>query len=214
MIADDRAMQRAAIRKLLSRESDFRVVGEATDAREILAQLPKVTPDVLLLDLHLRREPALQVMRNLNGSIRGLRVLLLTSTISNSELVEALRLGACGLVRKTVASHLLFKGIRAVMAGQYWIDHDSVGCLVQALHNLPERPFPRVPANPYGLTEREIQILSTIADGYTNKDMAKKFSISEQTVKHHLTSIFGKAGVSSRLELAMFAMNNHLTVEI
>ncbi len=206
-------MQRAAMKRLLANEKDFQVVGEAIDAREILAQLQEVNPDVLLLDLDMRRESGLQVMRNLNGSTRDLRILLLTSSISSAEMLEALRMGASGLVMKSAPSHLLFKGIRAVMAGQYWIDHQSVACVVRSLHKLPAPEGTTEVPNSFGLTEREIQVLSAIVDGYTNKEMAKKFSISEQTVKHHLTRIFGKAGVSNRLELALFAMNNRLMLE-
>ena len=213
MIADDRVMQRDAVKRLLARDKNFQVVGEANDAGEILAQLPKANPDVLLLDLNMRRESGLEVMRSLNGAVRDLRVLGMTSSISHKETLEALRLGFCGLIKKCAASQLLFKSIRAVMAGQYWIDRESVGCLVQALNSAPQRESAARASNSFGLTERELQILSAIVDGYTNRDMAKKFSISEQTVKHHLTRIFAKAGVSNRLELALFAMNNNLAQE-
>jgi len=213
MIADDHVMQRDATKRLLAKEKGFQIVAEANDAREILSQLPKANPDVLLLDLNMRRESGLDVMRGLNGAAHDLRVLLLTSSISSAEMLEALHMGVSGIVMKRAASHLLFKGIRAVMAGQYWIDRDSVACLVQALNNAPSRESAARSSNAFGLTEREVQILSAIVDGYTNKDMAKKLSISEQTVKHHLTRIFGKARVSNRLELALFAMNNNLVQE-
>ena len=213
LIADDHAMQRDALRKLLEREKNFSVVGEAKDGREILAQLPKLHPDLLLLDMNLRRESGLEVVRNLNGSARDLRILLLTETISNGEVIEALRLGACGVVMKNAASQLLFKGIRAVMAGQYWIDRESVAGLVRALQIAPSRERTPESSSSFGLTGREVEILTAIVDGYANKEIAKKLAISEQTVKHHLTRIFGKLGVANRLELALFAMSNHLAVE-
>jgi len=213
MIADNHAMQRDAIKRLLAREKSFQIVGEASDAREILARLPKAAPDVLLLDWHIGRESGLEVMRSLNGAVRDLRILLMTSSITSAEMLEALRLGANGMITKCAASQLLFKGIRSVMAGQYWIDRESVSCLVKALNDPPSGESVSDASNSFGLTERELQILSVIVDGYTNKEMAKKLSISEQTVKHHLTRIFGKAGVSNRLELALFAMNNNLVQE-
>ncbi len=213
MIADDHAMQRDAMKKLLEKEKNFQVVGMARDTREILDQLPKLNPDVLLLDLNMRRESGLEVMRNLNGSIHDLRVLLLTSAITNSEVIEALRLGVCGVILKNAASQLLFKGIRAVMAGQYWIDRESVAGLVRALQAPAAQERSSETPNSFGLTEREIEILSAIVDGYANKDIAQKLCISEQTVKHHLTRIFGKVGVTNRLELALFAMNNRLAPE-
>ncbi len=213
MIADDRAMQRDAVKRLLAKEKKFQVVGEASNALEILDQLPKVNPDVMLLDLNMRRESGLEVLRSLNGAVCDLRVLLLTSKISSRELLEAIRLGICGLVKKSAASDVLFKGIHAVMAGQYWIDRESVARLVRAFTRATLQESTTKATTSFGLTEREIQILAAIVDGYTNRDMAKRFSISEQTVKHHLTRIFGKAGVTNRLELALFAMNNNLVPE-
>lgn len=213
MIAEGHAMVRDVIKKLLEKEDDFRVVGEARNSREVLDQLPKLHPDVLLLDLDMRRESALDVIRNLNGVARDLRIMLLTGEITDGAVVEALRLGARGVIMKDAASNLLFRSIRAVMAGEYWIDRKSVADLVRALQVAPSSQHAADSPNSYGLTQREIEILSAIVDGYTNKEVAKKLSISEQTVKHHLTNIFEKVGVSNRLELALFAMNNHLARE-
>ena len=108
------------------------------------------------------------------------------------------------------ASEILFKCISAVMAGQYWVGRDSMTDLVHYLWD--QRPSSSGEARKpnFGLTERELEIVSAIANGCTNRDIAEEFSISEQTVKHHLTSIFDKTGVSNRLELALFAISHRL----
>jgi DNA-binding NarL/FixJ family response regulator len=213
LIADDRALLRDALRKLLEKEPDFEVVGVARSGSEVEDQLARLKPDVLLLDLNMRGESGLEILRNLNGATRDLRIILLTSYLENGEVVEALRLGACGVVMKENASHLLFKGIRAVMSGEYWVDHKSISGLVRALQLAPTSAHNGGSSNSFGLTPRELEILRAIMDGCTNREIGQKFSISAQTVKHHLTSIFQKAGVSNRLELALLAMNNRLTLE-
>jgi two-component system nitrate/nitrite response regulator NarL len=213
LIADDDALVRDALKKLLEKEQDFRVVGMARNGSEIQDQLAGLNPDLLLLDLNMRRESGLEIMRSLNGSAHKVRVILLTACVENGEVVEALRLGARGVVMKNTASQLLYKGIRAVISGEYWIDHKSVSDLVHALQVAPVPARNGGSSNSFGLTPRELDILRAIMDGCTNRDIAQKCSISAQTVKHHLTSIFQKVGVSNRLELSLFAMNNHLTLE-
>jgi two-component system, NarL family, nitrate/nitrite response regulator NarL len=103
----------------------------------------------------------------------------------------------------------LMKGIRTVMNGQYWVGRESVADMVSYLREQAAQQPPS-PAKSYGLTKRELEILGTIVSGLSNKEIAQKFSLSEDTVKHHLTNIFDKVGVSSRLELALFAINHRL----
>ena len=137
---------------------------------------------------------------------------MLTAAIERAQIVEALQLGARGIVLKESATQLLLKSIRSVMAGQYWVGNESVSDLVTTLRDLMVPPREEARKKTFGLTPRELEIISAIVAGYTNKDIAEKFSISEQTVKHHLTNIFDKLGVSNRLELALFAVNHHLFV--
>ena len=213
LIADDRALLRDALKKLLEKEPDFEVVGVARNGGEVEGQLTKLKPDVLLLDLNMRRQSGIEVMRSLNGLAREVRIILLTAASVENQVVEALRLGARGVIMKDNASHLLYKGIRAVMSGEYWVDHKSISELVRALQGASATARNGGNAASFGLTPRELEILRAIMDGCTNREIGQKFSISAQTVKHHLTSIFQKAGVSNRLELALLAMNNRLTLE-
>lgn len=111
---------------------------------------------------------------------------------------------------KDSSSKFLFQSIRAAMAGRYWLGHESISDVVQALRELASAAESRSSRKNFGLTPRERQIVVTVVGGFSNKDIAERFTISEQTVKHHLTNIFDKLGVSNRLELALFALNHHL----
>src|SRR5882724_8539176 len=104
----------------------------------------------------------------------------------------------------------LFKSIRTVMAGEYWLGRNCMGSVIDMMRALASAPKPAPRQPVFGLTPRELEVVLTVASGYPNADIAQKFSISVRTVKHHLTNIFDKVGVSNRLELALFAVHHHL----
>ncbi len=210
VIADDHPIFRDGLRRLLELESSFRVIGEAADGAEAIKLVRQLKPDVLLLDLAMPRVPGLETLGELAKSNAPVRTILLTAQIERAQIVEALQLGARGIVLKESATELLMESIRVVMGGQYWVGRESVSDLVATLRDLMPRGGEEPSQRRYGLTPREMEVISAIVAGYTNKDIAQKFSISEQTVKHHLTNIFDKVGVSNRLELALFAVNHHL----
>ena len=209
LIADDHTIFRDGLRRLLESESEFQVVGEAADGAEALQLVQQLKPDVLLLDLAMPRMPGLETLRELSSSGSTVKVILLTAAIEKRQIVGALQTGARGVIMKDAATQLLLKGIRTVMGGQFWVGREAVADMVGYLRDKAAQQPPS-PAKAYGLTKRELEILSTIVSGLSNKEIAQKFSLSEDTVKHHLTNIFDKVGVSSRLELALFAINHHL----
>ena len=206
VIADDHPILRDGLRKLLEAEDDFSVVGEALDGHEALELTRRIEPNILLLDLAMPGLTGLEVLRVLSGSSLPTRTILLTASIQRNEIVKALQLGARGLVMKDAASQMLMKAIRIVMAGEYWISRESVSGLVEVLRG---HMFPTAVPK-FGLTARELEIVASVTSGYSNKEIARRFSLSQETVKHHLTKVFSKLGVSNRLELALFAISHHL----
>ncbi|MGA7521065.1 MAG: response regulator transcription factor [Acidobacteriaceae bacterium] len=213
LIADDHPLFRDGLRRLLQSEPGFEVVGEAADGDELLGLIRKAKPDILLLDLSMPRRDGMAVLRELGAAKIPVRTLLLTAAIDKAQIVQALRLGAFGVILKESTTQRLFDSIRCVMAGQYWVGRESVTDLVKALRSAggPADDGTGLRARDFGLTPREMEIVTLVVAGYSNPDIAQRCSISEQTVKHHVSNIFDKLGVSNRLELALFAVNHRLT---
>lgn len=210
LIADDHPLFRYGVRALLETETDFAVVGEAADGEEAMRLARELKPNVLLLDLAMPRVSGLEALHAMTSSSVPMHIILLTVAIEKREIVEALQLGARGVLLKEAAAQLVIKSIRAVMAGQYWVGREVFPDLVQYLRQMTPRGSPEEPGKAFGLTPRELEIIAAIASGCTNKDIVQRLSISEDTVKHHLTRIFDKTGASNRLELALFAIGQKL----
>jgi DNA-binding NarL/FixJ family response regulator len=202
-IADDHQIFRDGLRRLLESESGFEVVAEAVDGVEAARVARTLAPDVLLLDVAMPRMGGVEALTTI--PLDATRVILLTAAIDPADLLRAIQLGARGVVMKESATRLLIDGIRRVMEDKYIIGAGVADDLAQAVRQLGTQPTRR-----YGLTSREIEITSAVVAGDSNRDIAERLGISLQTVKHHLTSIFDKIGVSSRLELALFAIRNGL----
>ena len=210
LIADDHPIFRDGLKRLLEAEHGFKVIGEACDGVEAVSLVRQLRPEILLLDLAMPRRPGLEALRELSTESLPVRVILLTAAAEKEQIVEALQLGARGVVLKDSATQILLKAIHAVMNGEYWVGRESVSNLVQYLRSLIDSSSAASRQKRYGLTPRELEIISAVVAGYANKEIAEHFKISEDTVKHHLSNIFDKLGVSTRLELALFAVNQSI----
>jgi len=184
------------------------VAGEARDAEEAVTLVEQLQPDVLLFDLSASRRSGLLALKRIHGSGTRVRTILLNASKDRNELVEALQLGARGVVTKMASAEVLLTVIRTVMDGHYWIADERVVDLPDTFRKMERGNAP--PAGFFGLTGRELKIVTMVAAGLTNRKIAETLSLSEQTVKHHLTRIFDKLGVSSRVELALFAVQHQL----
>jgi DNA-binding NarL/FixJ family response regulator len=215
VIADDHPIFRDGLRRLLEAEPGLKVIGEASDGADAVKLARQLKPDIMLLDLAMPRTPGLEALRDLSvgTGANGIKVILLTAAAEKNQIVEALQLGARGVVLKDSATQLLLKSIHTVMTGEYWVGRESVSNLVQYLRTQMQASNEESRQKKFGLTPRELEIVSAVVAGYANKEIAEYFKISEDTVKHHLSNIFDKLGVSTRLELALFAVNQGLPLK-
>jgi DNA-binding NarL/FixJ family response regulator len=211
IIADDLLNLRQDLRRSLESEPGFNILGEASDAQGAVEMARRTKSDILLIDFALSQRAELKALIESGSQQPPVRIVVTLAAIEKAHLVEAFRLGARGVVLKGSTPQALLKSIRSVMAGQYCLESESVGVWVEALReSLAHVTETRSPKD-YGLTRREVDIMAKIASGRSNKEVGEEFAISERTVKHHLTNIFGKVGVTSRLQLALFAVNQHFT---
>lgn len=211
LIADDHPVVRVGLRNMLQANGQMKVIAEAKDGIEALNMVRTLRPDIMLLDLAMPKMPGMEALRQLTGETAPTttRIIVLTGLIDKRQILEALQLGARGVVLKDAVVDHLSACVRAVMQGQYWLDGRPVQNLVQVLRDLAAQTAPP-PRKTFGLTPRELEVVSLITEGSTNKHIAQTFGISEETVKRHLTNIFNKLGVGNRLELALFALNHNL----
>ena len=209
VIADDHSFVRDGLRRLLEMEPDHKVIGEASDGAEAVKVVRQLKPDILLLNLHMPKHDGMYALRELStrANPTPVRVILFPVEIWKSEVVEALHLGARGVVPKVSATQTLLNAIQTVMADGYWINREQVSNLAQYLLKWMMRDEEARRQKKLGPTPRELEIVSAVVAGYSNKEIAEYFKISEDTVKPHLSNIFAKLGASKRIELALFAVN-------
>lgn len=210
VVADDHPVVRFGVKNMLEDEPGFEVVGEAEDGDTAITQTIELEPDILLLDLQMPRLPGLEALRAIMSKSPRVKIIMLTSTISTQQVIEALQIGARGIVLKDAVAEDLAISLRAVLSGDYWIGGARVANLMSKLNELMKEAASVPERKTYGLTPRELEVVTCIVEGCSNKDVAKQFTISEETVKRHLSNIFDKTGVSTRLELALFAIAHKL----
>ena len=212
LVADDDPLVRAAVGALLSPNGDYEMVGEATDGDETIAQADRLRPEILLLDLNMPRKPGLDALREMGDRIAGMKTIVLTVAIEKKQILEVLQLGARGIVLKSEARNVLADSIRAVIEGYYWVDNQPVLDVKHILEDLMTVPVPESDraVKRHLLSAKEMQIVSYIVEGRTNRDIATSMQTSEQVVKNHLGKIFDKLGVFNRLELALYALDHRI----
>ena len=208
VIADDHWMVREGLKKLLElREkediADIHVIGEASDGLECLELIDQLKPDVLLLDINMSKMNGLHVLEKLREMKSKQRVLFLTIHNEAEYLTKALESGVNGYVLKDSESSVLKKAIFTVYSGDNYIDKSMLSVMNDTVKTS------KAVLNE-GLTKRELEVLKLLAEGLYNKEIAYKLSISEKTVKNHVSNIFKKIGVSDRTQAAIYAIRNNM----
>lgn len=206
VIADDHPIYSAGLRSTLECDPDYTVVGEAADVLEGLVLVRDRKPDVLLLGLTLLEHSGFDVLVEFAQRHATVKTILLAEQIDRAREMESLRFGVRGIVLKGTSADLLRKSIRTVATGGYWLHRHIVRDLAEAL---AQREAGQAGITSTRLTPRELEIVALVAKGYTNRHIARHCSITEHTVKRHVTNVFDKTGRSSRLELTLLATSNH-----
>lgn len=207
LIADDHSMIREGLKQLLELDGDIKVVGEAGDGLECLDKIQRLSPDVVLLDINMPNLNGLQVLEHLRNNNIKVRVLVLTIHSEIEYLIRAIEIGVGGYLLKDSDSTVLKKAIHSVFEGETYIQPSLTPILKERLEN------PNILDEADSLTKREIEVLKLLAEGRFNKEIAQALSISEKTVKNHVSNIFKKIHVSDRTQAAVFAIKNNF-VEI
>lgn len=209
-IAVEQPIVRYGLRQLFDAAPGLAVVGVAGNSLDAIRRVLQLRPEILVLELTATALETLGHLLSLNPTVR---TLLLGSPESGEQIAQAFNLGVRGVVYKGSATSVLLNGVRTIIAGRYWFGEVPLDRLPEDIGGFTERRLGGNGSTMYGLTRRELQIVAAIAAGCSNKDVGRKLSITERTVKHHLTNIYGKLGVASRLELAVFALNHKLHID-
>ena len=206
ILADDHPVVRRGLSQFIAEEEELEVVAECANGEAALLAVERYQPDVLIVDLQMPVLGGLEVLRRLREKDIALPTVVLAGNISDDEVMEAMRLGAKGVVLKEMAPSLLVQCIRKVAAGGLWLEKEAVG---RALEKILQQQQSRETVQKV-LTAREIEITRMIARGLGNREIGEKLFISEGTVKTHLHTIYEKLGLKSRLQLANYAQEKGL----
>jgi DNA-binding NarL/FixJ family response regulator len=209
LIADDQALVRGGFRLILEAQKDMEVVGEAADGHEALALARELTPDVVLMDIRMPELDGLEATRRLLGDDIAPRVLMLTTFDEDEYVYDAMKAGASGFLLKDIRSEQLAEAVRVVAAGDALLAPAITRRLIE---EFVRRPLPGSgpPAEFSKLTERELEVLKLIARGLSNAEIAATLSLSETTVKTHVTHVLAKLSLRDRVQAVVLAYESGL----
>lgn len=209
LVVDSQAIVRAGVRLLLERNPSLCVIGDAA-AADAAAIAAREQPEIILLDPDLGTHFDLESISILVEAAPRAQLLILTAVRDVELHSQAVRLGARGIIPKSQTPDMLFKAITKVLAGEMWIDRATTAHLVSHFSRRPDSKRETERRKIATLTDRETEVIALISQGLKNRQIAERLSISEVTVRHHLSSIFSKLGISDRLELLLYAYQHRL----
>ena len=197
LIVDDHSVVRQGLRMFLGLDPDLEVVGEAQNGAEALVKVRELKPDVVLMDLLMPVMDGITAIGAIRRETQDVEVIALTSVLEDASVVGAVRAGAIGYLLKDTQADELCRAIKAAAAGQVQLSPKAAARLMREV---------RAPESPEALTERETDVLRLLAQGQSNKEIARALSIGEKTVKTHVSNVLGKLGVQSRTQAALYAV--------
>jgi NarL family two-component system response regulator LiaR len=206
VVADDHPVVREGLVAMLQTQADFEIVGEAASGPEALALVDGRTPDVLMLDLELPGLDGVGVLRHLREASSPTRAIVFTVFDTDERIIAAVEAGAAGYLLKGVPRAEIFNAIRVVHAGGSLLQPVVASTVLRHVAKRAQRPAPQTAS----LTPRELSVLQLLARGKTNKDIASELSVSERTVKFHVSAIFAKLGASNRTDAVTRAAHDGL----
>ncbi len=208
LLADDHLLFRKGLARLLDAQPDFEVVGEATDGWEAVRQAETLHPDLVLMDIRMPNCDGLEATRRIKAKMPEVRVVMLTVSDDEQDLVAAVRYGADGYLLKDIMPEALFQQLRGLAAGEAPISRGMTGKL---LHQLAQQSRPAAQPAAYAvLSSRECEVLALVVHGYSNQEIAEDLGIARNTVKNHLRSILAKLGARNRAQAAAQAVSRGL----
>ena len=200
MIVDDHEVVRLGMRAAFEAEPDLTVVGEASNGAEALAKIPVLDPQLILMDVRMEKMNGIEACREIKSRNPDVQILMITSYTDDDAMISSILAGASGYLLKHVSRAELLRSIRLVASGHSLIDSNTAK---QAMEHLTHMPGS-------GLTEREREVLTLVARGFTNKQIADTLFVSEKTARNHVSHILDKLGLSRRSEAAAFAVEHKL----
>ncbi|WP_352418839.1 response regulator transcription factor [Proteiniborus sp.] len=208
LIADDHSLMREGLKQILELESDIKVISLVANGEDVVKDALKYKPDVILLDINMPKMSGLDALRRLKDIGVDSKIIMLTIHDEREYLFETIKIGANGYVLKDADSDTLIKAIRDVYNGKSYIQPSLSELLVKDFNSRDEKS--KESSLIESLTKREYEVLTLIAEGMNNREIAENLFISEKTVKNHVSNIFKKINVSDRVQAAIFTFRNNI----
>lgn len=206
LVVDDHPVVRRGIQSLLAEEPDIEVVGEAANGKEALAQVERLHPDVVLMDLVMPEMNGVEAIRRITASHPETRVLVMTSFAADDKVFPSIKAGALGYLLKDSDPEDLVRVIHQVYRGELSIHPSIARKVIQELNRPSEEPL-----TPSPLTAREVEILNLLAQGLDNKEIAYRLVLRDATVRTHVSNILGKLHLANRVQATLYALRKGLT---
>jgi len=205
IIADDHTVVRQGLRIMLEPKPDYHLIGEARNGRELLKLVADQKPDLVILDLLMPLMDGIEAIRVIKSQFPGIRILVLTSYSEESMVMKTMRTGANGYILKESSPEELISAINAVMRGEMWIYPNLMTDILESLIH-PEKHLSDLDK----LTKKERQVVTLVAQGLSNTDIAAHQGINESTVRFHLSNIYSKLNLENRTQIALYALRTGL----